>query len=325
MKKSKDKILIFGNGQIGNFYLDYFKQNTEHAAFITSTDVTDKKAVEELISKEKPTAVINTAGKTNLEWIKNHKLETFNINVLGADNVAQVCSDNDIYYIFLSSGCIFESKDEGDIKTEDSIPSPQAFYSWTKVWAEQIIPWGKKDGFQYLILRPRQPISSKVSDKNMLIKLLTFTRFVDTPNTGTVIEDLMDWTNRLINKRVEGIVHVANEGWSTPYKIALLLKKHVLPELDVTIMTKEELNAITPVKRVDTILDVSKLKKLIGDENVKSYEDRLEDVITTLAKNFQKADKDFIKEVMEKTHEHTKLRATPNDVWPLLFKKLRQK
>jgi len=320
MTKSKDNVLIFGNGQIGNFYLDYFKQNTEHTALITLTDVTDVSAVKKLINKEKPTVVINTAAKTNLEWIKGHKLETFNINVLGADNVAQVCADNDIYYIYLSSGCIFESKDESDIKTEDSTPSPQAFYSWTKVWAEQIIPWDKNDSFQYLILRTRQPMSSKVSDKNMLIKLLTFTKFVDTPNTGTVIEDLMDWTNMLIEKRVEGIVHVANEGWSTPYKIALLLKKHVLPELEVNIMTKEELNALTPVKRVDTILDVAKLKNLIGEENVKPYEDRLENVITTLANNFKTADKEFIKKVMEKTNEHTKLRATPNSVWPLLFK-----
>ena len=320
MTKSKDKILIFGNGQIGNFYLDYFTQNTDHASIITSSDVTDAKTVEEIIKNEAPNVVINTASKTNLEWIKEHQLETFNSNVLGANIAAQLCSDNGIYYIFLSSGCIFESKDENDIKTEDSIPSPQAFYSWTKVWAEQIIPWRKKDSFKFLILRPRQPISSKVSYKNMLIKLLTFTRFVDTPNTGTVIEDLMGWTKELMEKRVTGVVHVANEGWSTPYKIALLLKKHVLPELEVNIMTKEELDAITPVKRVDTILDVSKLKSLIGDENVRPYEDRLEDVIKILAEYFKKEDKEFVKKVMEKTHEHTKLRAIPNDVWPLLIK-----
>ena len=319
MTKLKDKILLFGNGQIGNFYLEHFNNKTKNTAVITSTDVTDVNAVKEIVEKEVPTVVINTASKTNLEWIKEHQLETFNSNVLGANNVAQVCSDNNIYHVFLSSGCIFESKDESDIKTEDSTPSPQAFYSWTKVWAEQIIPWHKM-GLNYLILRPRQPISSKVSDKNMLIKLLTFTRFVDTPNTGTVIEDLMYWTKDLIEKRVTGVVHVANEGWSTPYKIALLLKKHVLPELDVNMMTKKELDAITPVKRVDTILDVSKLKELIGEEKVQSYEDRLEDVVKTLADNFKKEDKEFIKKVMEKTHAHTKLRATPNDVWPLLFK-----
>jgi len=320
MTESKDKVLIFGNGQIGNFYFDYFKNNTEHAALITSTDVTDLNTVSEIIEKENPTVVINTAAKTNLEWIKDHKVETFNINVLGAENVAKICSDKNIYYIYLSSGCIFESRDENDIKTEESTPSPQAFYSWTKVWAEQIIPWQKKEDFNYIILRPRQPISSKISDKNMLIKLLTFTRFVDTPNTGTVIEDLMGWTEKLMEKRVKGVIHVANERWSTPYKIALLLKKYVLPELEVNTMTKEELDAITPVKRVDTILDVSKLKSIIGEENVKDYEKRLEDVVKTLADNFKKEDKDFIKKVMEKTFEHTKLRASPNDVWPLLFK-----
>ncbi len=315
MKRSKDKILIFGNGQIGNFYLEYFDTAPEYDAVITSADVTDKVAIEEIVNKEKPSIIINTASKTNLEWIKDHNLETFNVNVLGANNLAEICADKDIYYIFLSSGCIFESKDENDTKTEESVPSPQAFYSWTKVWAEQIIPWHKKDSFKYLILRPRQPISSKISDKNMLIKLLTFTRFVDTPNTGTVIEDMMGWTKTLIDKKVTGVVHVANEGWSTPYQIALLLKKYVLPELEVNIMTKAELDAITPVKRVDTILDVSKLKSLVGEKNVKKYEDRLEDVVKILGENIRNADRDMVKEVMEKTIEHTKKRAVPNEVW----------
>lgn len=319
MKRSKDKILIFGNGQIGNFYLNYFDNKSDHTAVITSTDVTDIKAVKNVVKKEEPTVIINTASKTNLEWIKENRLEAFNVNVLGANNVAEVCSDKDIYYIFLSSGCIFESKDEEDIKTEDSKPSPQAFYSWTKVWAEQIIPWQKSSSFRYLVLRPRQPISSQVSDKNMLIKLLTFTRFVDTPNTGTVIEDLMYWTEELMEERIKGTVHVANEGWSTPYKIALLLKKHVLPELEVDIMTKEELDAITPVKRVDTILDVSKLKSIVGEEKVKSYEDRLEDVIIKLGQNIKEAEKEEVEKVMLKTMDHTKKRAVPNDVWPLLY------
>jgi dTDP-4-dehydrorhamnose reductase len=315
MKKLKDNILIFGNGQIGNFYNDYFNKRPGYKSVISKANVTKVEEVISDVDKYKPTVVINTAGKTNLEWIKDHELEAFNSNVLGANVVAKVCADKGVYYIFLSSGCIYESKDENDRKSEKDTPSPQAFYSWTKVWAENIIPWKKSNNFKYLILRPRQPISSKVSNKNMLIKLLTFTRFIDTPNTGTVIEDLMIWTEKLIEKRVVGTIHAANEGWSTPYRIALLLKKYVLPELEVNIMTKKELDAITPVKRVDTILNVDKLKKLIGAKYVRDYEERLEEVITQLGKNIRKEDKKVLKKVFEDTLSHTRLRATPNKVW----------
>lgn len=320
MTKSKDKILIFGNGQIGNFYLDHFNNETEHTAEISTIDITDYDAVVAELERVEPTVVINTAAKTNLEWIMKNELEAFNSNVKGAENIAKACAEKGIYYIFLSSGCIHESIDENDIKDEEAQPSPQAFYSWTKVWAEQIIPWKKGEDFKYLILRPRQPVSSKISPKNMLIKLLTFTRYIDTPNTGTVIEDLMPWTEELMEKRVEGIVNVANAGWSTPYRISELLKKHVLPELETNIMTKEELDAITPVKRVDTILNVDKLKEIVGEDKVKDYEDRLEEIIIDLGRNIREADKEFVKEVMEETMSHTKLRAVPNDVWPNLFK-----
>jgi len=302
---------------MGNFYLKYFNNQPEYEAFMADCDVTNPDEVAREMDKYSPTAVINAAGKTNLEWIKDHQLEAFNSNTLGAGNIAEACDKRGIYYIFLSSGCIFESKDANDIKKEDDKPSPQAYYSWTKVWAEQLIQWKKSDSFKCLILRPRQPISSEINHKNMLVKLLTFTRFIDTPNTGTIIEDLMGWTKELMEKKITGVVNVANEGWSTPYRIAQLLQKYVLPELPLDIMTKAELDAITPVKRVDTVLDVSKLKGLVS--NVEPYEKRLEDVVKKLGENFRTADKQMIKEQMTKVYEHTKLRAVPNTVWPKLF------
>jgi len=149
--------------------------------------------------------------------------------------------------------------------------------------------------------------------------LLTFTQFVDTPNAGTVLEDLMVWTQKLIEKKVTGIIHVANDGWSSPYKIALLLKKYVLPELEVNLISKEELDQKTPVKRVDTVLNIDKLKSLIGENYVSNYEDRVEDIVIQLGKNLANEDKEKVKEVFEKTLEHTKLRATPNEVWKKLI------
>ena len=153
----------------------------------------------------------------------------------------------------------------------------------------------------------------------MLVKMLTFTQFIETPNNGTVIEDLMVWMDKLIKKRVTGIVHVANGGWTTPYEIGLLLKKYVLPDLPVNKMTKDELNAHTPERRVDTILNNDKLVSLVGE--VKPYKQRLEEIIIQLAENFKKADVELIKEQLEKTVAQTKTRAIPNNAWPNLLKK----
>lgn len=311
-----DKILIFGHGQMANFYKNYF-DSEGIASEITMADILNVEEIQKAVDEFKPTVVINTAAKTNLEWCANNKLEAFNINVLGADNLAQMCDKNGIYFVHMSSGCIMASKDENDAKSEEDQPLPISYYSWTKVWAENMIGFKKSNDFKYLILRPRQPVSAQVNYKNMLLKLLTFSKFIDTPNSGTVIEDLMGWTKTLIEKRITGVINVANKGWTTPYNIGLILKKHVLPSLPVNKIEKSELNQLTPEKRVDTVLDVARLESIVGP--VKGYEERLEEIIIELANSFKNGDKAYIKEQLEKTAESTKTRTVPNDVWPELI------
>lgn len=312
MIKSDEKILIFGYGQMANFYKNHFDSigvNSE----ITKANILNTEEIEKAISDYKPTVVINTAAKTNLEWCANNKLEAFNINVLGADNLAQACDKNNIYFMHMSSGCIMASADENDAKDENAVPFPISYYSWTKVWAENMIGFKKSQDFKYIILRPRQPVSAQVNYKNMLLKLLTFSKFIDTPNSGTVIEDLMVWTEKIIEKRITGVLNVANKGWTTPYNIGLILKRYVLPSLPVNKIEKSELNTLTPEKRVDTVLDVIKLESIVGP--VKGYEERLEEIIKELAENFKKGDKAVVKEQLEKTAESTKTRTVPNEVW----------
>ncbi len=152
----------------------------------------------------------------------------------------------------------------------------------------------------------------------MLIKFLTFTRFIDVPNNGTVIEDLMVWTDELIKKRVVGIVHVANEGFTTPYEIGLMLKRHILPSLEIIKITKDELNKLTPERRVYTILNVTKLKGLV--KSVKPYKIRVEETIVELGKNLKTVDKKILKEQLDKTLAQSKARTIVNTCWKNLLK-----
>jgi hypothetical protein len=153
----------------------------------------------------------------------------------------------------------------------------------------------------------------------MLVKLLTFTKFVDSPNTGTVLEDLLDWTTQLIAKRVTGTLNVANSGFSSPYKIAQLLRTHILPELPIELISKQELDKLTPNRRVDTILDVSKLEGIVGSVN--SYEQALENTIKRLADNFRALPSATLKEQLELTIAQSRTRTVTNDVWEKLIER----
>lgn len=311
------KILIFGNGQIANFYLKHYQKSRVDSK-ISNADITKLRQVRNAIDEYKPDIVINTAAKTNLEWAGQNRLDTFNVNVLGAGYVAQACDETGVFLVHFSSGCIFSSIDGTDAKKESDEPNPSSYYGWTKAWSEQIVYFERSASFKCLTLRPRQPVSTQVNHKNMLVKMLTFSKFVDTANSGTVIEDLMVWTDQLIDKRATGVLHVANVGYTTPYKIGLMIKKYILPDLKPEKIDKAELDKMTPNTRVDTVLDVSKLQAM--GVKVKPYEQRLEEIVKQLGQNIQKMDKTKLREELEKTAEASRQRTVLNDVYPSLYK-----
>ncbi len=84
----------------------------------------------------------------------------------------------------------------------------------------------------------------------------------------------------------------------TPYRLALLLKELVKPDLQVTKISKDELNAMTLAKRIDSVLDCSKL----AAEGIvlKDAETRLRELLPIFKKNLSHA-----QEVLKATQEET--------------------
>ncbi|MBI4034528.1 sugar nucleotide-binding protein [Candidatus Saccharibacteria bacterium] len=312
------KILIFGDGQIGNFYLEYFSAKDYQVQIAKGVDIRNFDQVAKAINDYRPSTVINTAAMTNLEWCGQHRLEAFDVNVLGAATVAKACDQAGVYLVHFSSGCIFSSRDGKDAKAETDAPNPSSYYGWTKVWSEEMVAFERSEDFKFLILRPRQPVSAQVNHKNMLVKMLTFTKFVDTANSGTVLEDLMDWTDQLIDKQVTGILHVANSGWTTPYQIALMIKESILPALEPAKITKAELDKMTPNTRVDTVLDVTRLEEL--GIKVKPYKQRLAETVKQLGDNIRSMDRAELKQQLEETAAASRQRTVLNSVYELLYR-----
>lgn len=256
------KILIFGQGQLGTFYAHYFKQKGIQV-ISTTKDIRDETNVRKEIEKYNPNLIINAAAKTNIDWCEQNKIECFSINTLGADIIGKIAEEKGIYFLHISSGCVQESKTAQELRSEDDSVHPLCFYSWTKVWAEELLLDRANHGkLKVLLLRPRQLLSSMVSPRNAITKMLTYTKFIDTANSCTIVEDLMWVTEELIKKNATGKINVANPGVITPYEIATLIKEIVKPDMKFQKITKEELNLMTLAKRVDCVLNLDKLKRL---------------------------------------------------------------
>ena len=255
---------------MGEEYREYFSAKPEYAVSAAEgADIRDLHNVRQAILFATPDVVINTAAKTNIDWCEINRLETLAVNALGADHIGQVCQELGIYFVHISSGCIQESKTEDEIHSEDDTPNPVCFYSWAKVMADNLlmeraqirgIGFNVGRPLKVLILRPRQLLSAKLSPRNALAKMLTYSKFVDMPNSCTVVPDLMRATEELLKKGATGIYNVVNPGITSPYKVAMMLKEMVKLEMSPQVISKDELNKMTLAKRIDSVLHTKKLE-----------------------------------------------------------------
>ncbi len=293
------RVLIFGQGQLGTSYKEHFVA-TGTEVLTPRVDIRDVEAVRRAFTETQPDLVLNCAAKTNIDWCEMHKTEAFDINTLGSDAIARAAQEMGVYLVHVSSGCVQESVAADDVKSEEDAPNPLCYYSWTKVWAENLLcDRAIRHGLKALILRPRQLLSAVQSPRNALVKMLTYTKFIDTPNSCTVVEDLLHVTEQLIARDATGVINVVNPGVTSPFRIAEVLRERVKPDMQFTKISKEELNRMTLAKRIDAVLSTKKLASHgitlpHVDDRLVEIADRLRQYLTENA------------DVLERTKEETR-------------------
>ncbi|MBI4129136.1 NAD-dependent epimerase/dehydratase family protein, partial [Candidatus Peregrinibacteria bacterium] len=149
-----ENVLIFGaRGYLGRAF-----QSTYPDALCPDVNIADARAVAEILDCEKPDIVINAAGKTgrpNIDWCEDHKAETLRSNLIGPLVLLEECGKRNIYWVHLSSGCIYEGVGSADSLphggrvrergstsgfTESDPPNFfGSFYSRVKGWCDQIL------------------------------------------------------------------------------------------------------------------------------------------------------------------------------------------
>ncbi len=251
------KVTIFGaRGYLG----EHFQSLYPHAS-CPSVDIADAQAVAAVLDADTPDIVINAAGKTgrpNVDWCEDHKEETLSANVTGPLVLLQECRKRGIYWVHLSSGCIYTGDNGGNGYTEDDIPNfDGSFYSRTKTWSEQIL----KEFPDVLILRIRMPFDDSINDRSLLMKVRKFTRVNDIKNSLTYLPDFLNAAKILIEKRKSGIYNIVNPGVLSPYDIIELYKEIVDPAHVAEPLTAAELPSVSKAGRSNCLLSTAKLEQ----------------------------------------------------------------
>jgi dTDP-4-dehydrorhamnose reductase len=248
------KRLIIGNGKVSKL----IRKDGDVVLSRPTIDIRDRSTIKNAIERYRPDVVINCAAMTNLEECQLEKSKSYETNTLGAANVLMECSDAGVKLVHISSGCLFDGNHE--VSTEESVPTPRVWYTWTKTWADHfILNYGYEN---YLILRPRQLFSADPYKSNIITKFASMSRIgaIAEPNSATCIEDFGEMIDHLIEVNARGVFNCANEGLISPHEMASSIRDSIAPHLEVEEISYQDLLKRLPNTRVNTILSLDKLK-----------------------------------------------------------------
>lgn len=252
--KSKQKIIVLGAGFVGKPLAEYLKADiiTKRLNEINESDL------------EKYDVVVNAVAKTDNNWCEKNVVDAFDTNVTQTVRIARLVKNK---YVFFSTGCVFMSENERDVKDESSIPNPQCFYTRTKLMAEQLIS-AINPGT--LILRPRLIISEKSHPRNIIDRLFTYSDIITTQESFTILEDMLPVIAKLIATKASGVYNIVNSGTISPSEIMDIFgkghNKILMSELQTLISGKaRKVSAILKSNKIPSLQDIKKRVKEIKD------------------------------------------------------------
>ena len=284
------KILIIGaNGQLAFDLIRVFSAKDGSASggendyeVINATrdnfDVTDGLAVEKFIKNRKPNIVINTAAYHKTEECELNPEKSFQVNAIGAYNVAKTAASVGARIIFISTDYVFDGSKESF--TEDDTPNPLNVYGASKLAGEVLTKVANAD---YYIIRTSWLFGIHRSSKghNFVTLMLEKAKngeqikvVNDQFGSPTYTHDLALKIKELIDKNVPaGVYHVTNSGSCSWYEFAKKIFELLGLNADLTAINSSE--RPSAVKRPKYSALMSGNLKRQGIKNLRSWPEAL--------------------------------------------------
>lgn len=225
------KVLIFGgSGLVGSKFIELYSQDFEISApDVTEIDILNKDQVAKATQDLNPDQVINFAAYTNVEEAENQTGDKngicYQINAIGAKNVAEACRDFNKKLIHISTEYVFDGTKEVSPYTEEDKPNPVNWYGQTKYFGEQFVLDSGCLGNIVRICMPFSPFYELKKDiaRFFLDQLKSgnhITAIEDQRITPTLVSDIADALKTIILSSSKGIYHVSSTDSVTPLEFA---------------------------------------------------------------------------------------------------------
>lgn len=190
-------------------------------------DLTDKEQLKNSIREYKPDVVIHTAATINVDRCEIEREETHKLNVEVTENIADICGEDEIKMIYVSTDAVYDGEKSGLYEEEDVV-NPINYYGQTKLDGELAVR-KIKDG---LVLRTNiygVNLQDKKSFGEWIVSALKenqeLNMFTDIMFSPILVNELAVIMDKCIEKDISGIYHACGTGSISKYDFGILVKE----------------------------------------------------------------------------------------------------
>ena len=274
-------ILVTGaNGQLGREMRLTAKESSNHYIFTDVApaegletillDITDRNAVEQMVSEEQVGAIVNCAAWTDVDACETDSVmaaKAERINALAPAILAQAMRDVNGLLVHISTDYVFGLEPYNTPCNEEQKGTPTGVYGHSKLRGEMVI---RNSGVQYIILRTSWLYSEYGRNFCRTMMKLTAEKpqvnvVFDQTGTPTYALDLAQAITTILERESwrgnTGIYNYSNEGVCSWYDFAMTIRKMAGHEA-CQINPCHSNEYPSPVKRpAYSVLDKSKFKQ----------------------------------------------------------------
>jgi nucleoside-diphosphate-sugar epimerase len=271
-RQSERTALVWGSrGWIGGMFKEILLQKG-WTVIDAQSRADDRDAVMKEAQLHHPTHIVCLIGRTHgpgystIDYLEQSGklVENVTDNLYGPLTLAGVSRTLKIHMLYMGTGCIFTCESPVDCVGFGESDKPNFFgsgYSTIKGFTDRIM--SEEYGTTCLNVRIRMPISSKVSPRNFINKIVGYQNICSIPNSMTVLDDVLPILENCMTNRTVGTLNAVNPGVIEHSTILTWYKELQDPSHEWTeISTDELLKTCVVGQRSNNRLDTTRIQTL---------------------------------------------------------------
>jgi dTDP-4-dehydrorhamnose reductase len=240
-------------------------------------DVTDAAAVQRLISREKPDAVIQCAGYTRVDDAEHQEAQALAVNRDGVANLVRACVETGSTVVYPSTDYVFDGRSTRPYRPDDAT-APLNAYGRSKLAGER----EAAKAARHLIVRTSWLYGG--GGKNFVSTILQRARFGDQLRVVDDQRGSPTWTSDLAATMLalldagapNGVYHASNSGETSWYGFACTALRLAGLNAEITAISTAELEAAAQRPRYST-LDCASTESWVG--RIRPWQEALADAL----------------------------------------------